>query len=84
MSRNNLPAPRIDLDWPAALRAWRLKHGLTFRQAALLAGVSRASWEHWEGKNRSPRWQHHRRLAALITTTPDIAGARHQWPHAFR
>ncbi len=33
---------------PAELRAWRLDHGLTQRQAAKWIGVSRRLWIRWE------------------------------------
>ena len=35
-------------DWPAVLKAWRSRRGLTQKQAAELIGVALRTYEDWE------------------------------------
>jgi DNA (cytosine-5)-methyltransferase 1 len=54
---------------PAALKAWRAKHGLTQREAGAFAYVRLRSWQKWEyGERPVPHW-----LRAVLRETHGTA-----------
>lgn len=59
-----------EVEFGAFLRHWRKERGMKLTAAAAAAGVSVATWNHWETGRRQPRLDNLYNLAQLLEIPP--------------